>query len=1132
MSKKTKKFTPAQQEIIDFDEPRNMLVSASAGTGKTDTMIARIARLIEKRVDVSEIVVVTFTNLAAAEMKDRLGKILLEKRNNSRVFEQLERLDSANICTLHSFCSDLLRNYFYVVDIDPAFAILDDATVSTLKRNTLDAIFEEYFENDDDEFMKVYKIFSTHRREDKFREVLLRLYSFSRCLEDFSQWYQSKKSNLDFSEDNPIVKVLRDDVKQTVTHYRRSFDLLADNSRNERLAKLTEYLEQRADLLNEIRLDTLEHAVTDLCGYDFGRIPAKPKEMGEVEAQIRAQYEVLRKELKDFRDKYAELFRVGDGQSLASLWEEYRKSVACTDKLVEIVTKFDAAYFEAKKQRGGVDYDDLEHLCLKLLQDEHTREEIHSRYKMIFVDEYQDTNPIQEAIVKLISTPTNLFMVGDVKQSIYGFRGCEPSIFTDKYDSYKKSGVGCVKELNENFRANKEILDFVNVVFNRVMTASFGKVDYKGTAQLVGNTAPSLKAPSTRVDFLLADKSADKEIVEGLYDVTAEVAASNGMTQGELIAHRIKEYVGKTYRDSNDNECRIDYGDIVILMRGMTDKAIEIYDSLVNANIPVSASFKVEALANKEIKDAVNFLRVLDNPYVDVSMVGVCLSPLGGFDEAELGVIRLDTPGRTSFYERLVHYAKNGKNLDMGAKIRAFLDFLEEMRFYSRSAAVDEVLLRLIQKTDYHLYVLGLPNGALRLKKLYAFIDGLKGATYAQSVDKFLSYVDETDNAVAEGLSQTGVVRIMTMHASKGLGFPIVFLAGLESKINFDYPAVEQNVDLGLATCLYDFGAMSKADTLGYYALRLVNQSKQREEEMRLLYVAMTRAKFLLNIVATTTEDALKELPKLPSRARTHLDWVLPAVVDLRDTGTVRNLDVNIPPIFGNGDAKSDKKDYLCAQLQPKDAAKIIEQIAYVYPFANETKMPSKIVSSALDKEYIDSSEQPQPDFTIYANSDANFIGTAYHKLYQYLPLSATVEQIKECLAELIAQGKIEQRFEDKIDVQLIHDTLRNSELLKLLEGGEVYHEIPFMLNVPYSEVAKDKRFNDEVMLQGVIDLLVLKDKRAVVVDFKYTSRSDLVEERYTMQLNSYKMAVERIIGITDVTTYVLSIADNKLIKM
>ena len=1152
MSNNKTKYTVSQQNVIDF-RGKNMLVSASAGTGKTTVMIERIVSLIEEGVDVNEIVVVTFTNLAAAEMKARLASKLAERRDNPRVVEQLEKIDSASICTLHSFCSELLRNYFYVVDIDPAFAILDDATVATLKRNTLDDLFAEYFSKSDDVFRQVYKIFSTHRQEDNFRKTLMRLYGFSRCLENFGEWYAVKRENfLNYSDNNPIVQTLLQDIAQMVGYFRSNMVRLADNSRDEGLI-YTDVFEQNAELLGNIRLTNLDDAVYDMCALRFKSLPSRDESepITEIEEQILSQYEALTKSFRKFRPKYSALFR-GDKmatrifqcEKVSTLWAENQRAVTFTDKLVELVLRFDEAYFEAKKQRGGVDYDDLEHLCLKLLEDESTRQEIHSRYKLIFVDEYQDTNPIQEAIITALSTPNNRFAVGDVKQSIYGFRGCDPSIFVDKYDDYKATDSGRVEELNDNFRSNKEILDFVNEVFNRVMTLSFGKVDYCATSQLQGATPPTLQTPSVRVDFVVT-KDEDKTQVEDVYDITAEVQKTAEISQGEIIARRIKEYVGMGYRDKEGNPRRIEYGDIVILMRSLTDKAQDIYNILVANNIPVTANFKVDGLSTKEVRDLVNLFRVLDNPFNDVSFVGVCLSPFGGFTEKELGHIRLDTDGRIPFYERMKEYAKFGekrtwgeknrdldkKKHDMGRKICQFLDFLETLRFYSRGASVDEVALKVLQETNYHLYVQGLPNGALRLRKLYAFIDGLKGASYAQSVDKFLSYVDETENNRAEeGLSQTGAVRLMTMHASKGLEFPVVFVAGVETPIQFDRVAVEQNSDLGIAVDYYNFDTMKKADTLGAFACKLVNEHKQREEDLRLLYVAMTRAKFVLNIVGTVSEEELKALPKLPTRAQSPIDWLLPTVNELHACGKTNGFELNVIDSLGNVRKKKKKENLFCEQLT--DAAAIEQQLSYVYPYQNEMQMPSKIVSSALDKEYVDLTDEPQAEFTLNADADRNFVGTAYHKLYQYLPLNATAEQIKQTVDELVASGKIEQRFAEKIDVQLVLDTLSNPQLVALLEDGKVYHEIPFMLYVPYSQVAKDKRFSDEVMLQGVIDLLVVRKNSAVVIDFKYTGRSDLVEERYAMQLNSYKLAVEQICGITDVETYVLSIADNKIIKI
>ena len=1122
-------FTSSQQNVIDF-RGKNMLVSASAGTGKTTVMIERIVSLIEQGYDVSEIVVVTFTNLAAAEMKARLAAKLSEKRDNPRILEQIEKLDSASICTLHSFCSDLLKNYFYVVDIDPAFTILDSVTVATLRKNTLDDVFAEYFSCQDDVFRRVYKIFATHRREENFKNTLLSLYDFSRCLENFSEWYQQKRNNfLEYSDDNPIVKTLLGDIAQSVQYYKSNMQDIALRSKQEDLA-YTDMFEHNAELLGNIRLDTLENALFDLAKVALQPLPRKAKNsvFTEIEENIRQNFKDLKTDFEKFAGKYATLCR---GENMQTLWEETAQSTVYTDKLVEIVTRFDELFFQAKKQRGGVDFNDLEHLTLQLLRDPETLAEIRSRYKLVFVDEYQDTNPVQEAIVSRLVSPNNLFMVGDVKQSIYGFRGCEPAIFVDKYTRYRETGEGRVEELNDNFRSNSEILNFVNILFDDIMTASFGKVDYRNTARLCGTTPPTLKTPSARVDLILKEEREQAEI-DSLYDITADLPDYDGVEQGELIAKRIKEYVGMAYRDKNGKACRVSYGDIVILMRGLTSKAVDIYNTLVSHNIPVSASFKVDGFSSKEVRDLVTLFRVIDNPYNDVYLIGACLSSFGGFTERDLGYIRLDTEGRIPFYERLINYSVAGLNAEIVTKIKDFLEFVRKLRFYSRSAKVDELALYVIKEKDYHLHVQSLPNGGMRLAKLYAFIDSVKDAPYAQTVDKFLSFVDETDDKRADqGLSGGNTVRLMTMHASKGLEFPVVILAGCESQFNFDNNTVETNTDLGLAVRYYNFQIMRVADTLGATACGLFNKTKQREEEMRLLYVAMTRAKFVLNIVGSVTDRQLKALPKQPTRAMNHLDWLMIAInKQMKLPEPANGLEINVVDCLDVGESDTGKAGYLCEQTVSIE--EVQRKLSYKYQYSDQTLMPSKVVSSALDKEYLDVTEEPHEEHMLNINNDRNYIGTAYHKVYQYVDYNAGIEQIRELIDSLVCDGKIEQRFADKLDVKLIHDTLNNPNLRKLLARGKVYHEIPFMLYVPYDMVAKDKRFSDEVMLQGVIDLLVIDGGKATVIDFKYTQHSDKVEERYTAQLNSYKLAVQRICGINDVQAYVLSIEDNKLIKM
>lgn len=1126
---KTTRYTKPQQNVIDY-RGKNILVSASAGTGKTTVMIERIASLIEEGTDVSQIVVVTFTNLAAAEMKNRLAVKLSQKTDDPRVFERLEKLDTASICTLHAFCSELLRNYFYVADIDPSFTILDEATVSTLKSNALDEVFEFYFSQNDPLFFKTYKIFSTARKEENFRNTLLNLYDFSRCIVDFPDWYSAKRQNfLKYGDDNPLVKTILNDISQTVTYYKNNYISLAERCSDEGLP-FENVVRYNAELLEGINVGNLSDALNDVSKISLQPLPRRnSKNCSDVEDKIREDFKSLSSEIKKIVGNYSAICR---GEKLETLWNETAKSVEITDKLVEAVCKFDETYFEMKKQRGGLDFNDLEHLTLKVLESPEALEQIKEKYSYVFVDEYQDTNPVQEAIISALGKDCNLFMVGDVKQSIYGFRGCEPDIFVDKYRSYKNDKTGYVEELNDNFRSNARILNFVNALFKGIMTADFGKVDYARSSMLCGIKPPALNVASVKIDLITREEKQD-ETLSGVYDITQIPERENGVEQGELIARRIKQYVGLKYKDADGEIKTITYGDIVILMRSLTDKAENIYARLVENGIPVAAGFKSDDLSSKEIKDFVNLLRVLDNPYNDVYVVGVCLSPFGKFTESELGIIRLDTQGRIPFYSRLVNYAKQDGDIRIKNKIDSLLEFLDKIRFYSRCASVSDVALRVIKESSYDLFVEGLPNGGMRMRKLYAFIDKLKDAEYARSVEKFLSYLDEShDNRADESQGETDAVRLMTMHASKGLEFSIVIVAGLETNFRFDYSAVETNAEMGVAVKHYDFEKMKVANTLGAVACGMFNKTKQREEEMRLLYVATTRAKFALNLVGSLTRKQLEALPKLPARAISHLDWLLYAIRnELNDEAFLSENSVELNVIEElPTENDSSNNGLLCKQRTDLNAE--LKKINYRYPYESQIEMPSKIVSSALDKEYIEGTEESTFTPALNDNADRNRIGTAYHKILQYVSPESTQEQIEEIVRGLIAEGKIEKRFEEKIDASKIYAVLRNAEFKRLLVSGKIYREIPFMLLSPYNDVAKDARFTDEVMLQGVIDLLIIDGDRAVVVDYKYTSHSDTARDKYEMQLKSYKTAVQKICGIDNVECYVLSIDDNKLIKM
>lgn len=1133
-------YTDSQRRVIE-ERGTDLLVSASAGTGKTTVMIERIAEQLSENVDISEIVVVTFTNLAAAEMKNRLALKLSSQKNNKRLIDQLERIDSANICTLHSFCGELLRNYFYVADVDPAYVILDANLTANLRQAAMEEIFNRYFDEHDEIFDQTYKIFATNRRQENFYDVLFRLYDFSRCTPDFNEWYAVKRQNLvNLNEDNPVIALLFDDIRQNLDYYRRAYERLAQNAAKEGIP-FADAIALNAKKIAEINTDSFENALKGLYVTSVVKLPDRPRGKAaaarselQVEAEENARYnfDQITDGYSKFYKRYGELCR---GLSLQELREQTFNTVPQLDKLVEIINRFDEVYSQMKKDRGGVDFNDLEHLALKILRDPEAFESIRARCKLIFVDEYQDTNPVQEAIVTRLADAGKLFMVGDVKQSIYGFRGCEPDIFAAKEKRFERQNEGTVIRLNDNFRSNVDILDFVNSIFNNLMTDDFGKVDYIKDAQLKGNSSPVLtQAPSVRLDFVIPDEAGDDDEETGVYDITAQADTASVNKEAAVIINRIKQYVGMRYTDKKGNDRVVEYGDIVILLRTFQDKAVALYNALVSANVPVVANFNADGYSSKEIKDLINLMRVLDNPYNDVYLTGACLSCFGGFSESELGTVRLHDSARMPFYDRLRIYADKGANRDVADKASKLLKLLEELRFYSRSASVSEVILKTLELTQYHLYVQGLPNGGLRLRKMYSFIDSVSGVGYAQSVDGFLSYLDESEDIpVANSVGASNAVRMMTMHASKGLEFPVVIIADLGHKFKNDRDMLQCNFDMGVAMNYYDFDSMTYAPTLASTAYRMRNLTKANEEQMRLLYVALTRAKFALDIVATVTIKQLNAMPKQAKDANSHLDWLL---LSLKQNGILSSADgikqngkteINVITELAEQTADALNVDRL--PNQETDEKAVLNKLSFKYRYEDQRDMPVKVVSSALDKSYINVHDQPEVVFT--QDDDRNFVGTAYHKVYQYVNHDADVNAIRQTVEALVADGQTERRIADKLDVNLIYDTLRNPQLRQILKSGTVYRELPFMLYAPYNHVDVKGAYRDEVMLQGVIDLLVIGDDRATVVDFKYTSRADRVKDNYAAQINSYKLAVNKICGINNVDCYILSISDNKLIK-
>lgn len=1106
----------------------NLLISASAGCGKTTVMVERITKLLlEQKADIGNIMVVTFTNLAAAEMKRRIAKKLEENKHNPVAVKQLERLEDAAISTLHKFCIDILRNYFYVINVDPAFNVIDDIAASAYKKQALSEVLGEYSQSGDEVYSQLYQMFWTKRSENSFRATLLDLYDFSRCKVDFCAWWQNKRDNyLHFDKNNVLLDYLRKEGLLVFSEAQNDFSRLAfeaTKAGEEKLKAKCEENAERCKVSARVSFESLHKFLLQTELEVLGRIP-------KIEAlqYLYKQFDLTRKTFNDYADKYKKSFGT---KSLKRLYAETASTVVYVDKIAEILTKFDYAFYQLKKQRGGLDFNDLEHLTLEVLRDENAAAEIKEKYKLIFVDEYQDTNGVQEEIIERLQQNDNLFMVGDAKQSIYGFRQSDPDLFLDKYDAYKSGRKkGKVYELHENFRSVKPVLDFANTVFSYGMTSYFGKVNYKRDALLTGNKTAVAGAPAVTV-CLLEGQEETAEEMSSIYDLTEQNKDSQSMAQkeGKLVCSQIRYYLGKAVK-TKDEEKIINYGDIVILVRGMVANVKEIYDTLVQNNIPVIATLKTESFACKEIRDLVNLLRVIDNPLNDVPLASVCLGFFGKMTEDELAKVALysQKESNADFYSKLEKYVGEVKD-GISGKIAALLDFVSEQRFLASSYTVEQLLLTILKKTGYHLYVQSLPNGVMRIRKLYALIDTIKGKSYCKSIDKFLSYVDDTQQERDSTLNvQTNAVRILTMHAAKGLEFPVVILCNTANRFKNEGGDCVVNKDTGIALDYCSFSAHTKALSLGKAVTAMLENKKQKEEELRLLYVALTRAKYFMCVICAR-KDSYAHLPivKQPQRATCHSDWILSALKEKYGQFTDGELKDGILFRVFDGTQKTEEtttQDLLCKQ--DEEIEDIKESIAYVYPHTDAVKLPSKLMSSSLDKAYFDDEEVPQITIPLPVE-DAAQVGTAYHKIFEKAQFNCTKEELSALIEKTLKDsGKTE-----KMNVDIIYNALHNEQLAKLMEGGKQYREIQFLLKTAYSNLDATQS-DEQVTLQGVIDLLVLKEDEAIVLDYKYTRYPQNIKKNYSQQLRSYVLAVKSICKIEKVKAYVLSVANNELIEM
>lgn len=1121
-------FTRNQLLALDISQEKNVAVSASAGTGKTTVLVERIFRLLEaKRTSVDRLLVVTFTKLAAAEMKERLKESLSERLSEPFFAEQAQKLEMADISTLHAFCADALRSYFYVLGLEPNFSVAEDSVAQELKNDAFDRVAESELNAEDEVYLRLVEMLGKKSEQTSFKQTVFRLYDFFVCRPDFDGWFEEKrKYYFAEGEDNPFLSALDDELKKGAFAFESAAETLAREAFECNAAAAAQYAQTLASCA---RLPEGEGFFSHLKRLSEAEFPVFSKKVkAELEAfpDLLFRLDKLTNRLKRFVWAQTEKF---GGESAETLLARCRKNVVYIDKLSELLKKLDREFFKLKREKNLLDYNDLEHLTLTLLDDEQARRELCGRYDMIFVDEFQDVNRVQNAIVEKLRRENNLFLVGDIKQSIYGFRQCEPRIFAEKTERFKATGEGNVVYMNDNFRSHAAILDFVNTVFSGVMTYEFGTADYAADGMFCGEGDESIDGVCPVVLNCVTEEKAAPKKAEGLFNVRrAEIRDDVCRAQARLVAAHIKEIAGKLTSSGR----RIGYGDIVVLMRSLTNRARVFCDVLSGCGIPVAASLKNDVLG-KEIKDLLNFLRVLDNPLNDIPFAGALLGWFGGLDARELAVVAEKT-NPDYLAKRTEEYCAKFKD-GLSDKLARFNELRVKYGFLAKCVKADRLVAQLAYSTGYDMFVSGLPNGRVRRTVLNRFVRRAENSD--GMLCDFLSYFDKSGAVGESGAAEGGnAVRIMSMHAAKGLEFPVVVLPCLEADFVVENPAVSAGGELGITLDYYDFDKKEIFPDVAHAANCLVNRRKQTEEELRLLYVALTRAKNHLFVVGAGKEYLFRNDAFRPTAATNSFSWIMDAVTrkfgsqDFHGTRKLGSIELNAVA----KEAVPSVSENIAEEL---DRTKDIAWEDFVYPYAEATTLGTKVAASGLDKMNSPvfsndfSSDLFSPVLEYAGGATRTELGTAYHRLLEKSDFAhSDAESVRHTLESCVTDGLIEERVARELDLKKITACLNNPELKALAADGKIYHELPFLATASFKELGLNAS-TEQTILQGVADMLILKENGAVVVDFKFTKRPDMLEKNYALQLKAYGLAVNKILGLS-VETYVLSIDDNKLIKI
>ncbi len=1204
-----KSFTPEQQKVIELRD-RNILVSAAAGSGKTTVLVERIIQRItdEKRpADIDRLLVVTFTNAAAAEMRERISQAvnnrLMDDPHNIHLQKQASLLHNAQITTIDSFCLFIIRNNFNDIGLDPGFRVADEGELRLLKQDVMREFLEEKYQKGEETFVDCVEYFTGGSNDRLLEEYISRIYEFSMSFPWPEDWISQCGEGYEIKdvmemENTSWCRELLKYIRNILTECRNSMEnALQIAERPDGPYMYGEMLEREAEMLNQL---LTAEGLWELYGaFDkitFGRLSSRkdPSVDPLWREQVKKIRDKVKKQLEEVRISYLAI-------SPDQMLKRMQKAAPAVKELLQLVLDYGERLAERKKRDNVIDFGDMEHFALNILLKKEedgsvsptpAAREYRQFFQEILIDEYQDSNLVQELLLKSISGEEegnfNRFMVGDVKQSIYKFRLARPELFMEKYNCYSKGDSLCQRiDLHRNFRSRRQVVDSVNDLFSQIMGQELGGVEYDEEAALYPGAEypdPEEGAACYETEYLLIGKNEDLPLTAREQEALA-------------IARRIRElYQNLKVTDPVSKELRpVKYSDMVVLLRTTTGWAEEFRRILEKENIPAYVSSRTGYFQAAEVRTLLQFLQVIDNPLQDIPLYGTLKSFFGGFSDEEIAFLRgMDTeqeePGDRKTAKKkkiLLYYLLTTHEGKLKEKIQVFLKRLNTYRQKTAYTPIHKLIQEILADSGYLEYVLASPGGGQRranVEMLLTRAAAFESTSY-YGLFHFLRYIEqlekyEVDYGLADIMDENAdVVRIMSIHKSKGLEFPVCFVAGLSKRFNMQdvNGRLIADVDMGIGADYVDSSLRIQSHTLKKQAVALKMRLDALGEEMRVLYVAMTRAKEKLILSATVddpekfwqeTEMQRKKISfSVLAGARSYLDFVAPCLEKATllppEEGFVRDVKDAVAQIERSQKLFAEK--IVEGEMTERDnraLAELSKRLEASYPCqylsdlfikttVSELKkkaihdLPMKSIealASEPEPEQAGAGEQaftrtlfPEPEIIPYIPS---FIeaketmtgtdrGSAYHKAMELFDFQSVAgkegekekrEEISRQLEQFESMGMISRQWKEGISLSRLMTFFRSrlaQRMGRAAQAGTLQREKPFVLGISAGRLGGQFPDSEQVLIQGIIDVFFEEDGKMIVADYK-TDAVKTPEEligRYQIQLDYYAEALGRLTG-------------------